>query len=107
MDFPLGLTLDSNRNVVCPECGTAVKCGAAGPANFEKWRRGTFTCRAANLKEKRGKEMKKKKKDRSILSFLKPRPTAAPSTVIQHPTRPLIGNLLEFKIQGSPIYPGL
>ena len=56
----------------------AVKCGAAGLANFEKRHRRTLTCKAA--KEKRDKETKKKT-DKSILSFLKPRRTAVPSTV--------------------------
>jgi hypothetical protein len=78
MDNPTPpLILDSNRNVVCPECGTLVKCGTSGLANFEKRHRGTITCKAAkeNLKRNKGK------KDGSILSFLKPRPTAVPSTV--------------------------
>ena len=51
----------------------------AGLANFEKRHRGTLTCKAA--KDKRDRE-NKKKKDGSILSFLKPRTTAVPSTLI-------------------------
>ena len=85
MDNPmLPLILDSNQNVICPDCGTAVKCGSAGLANFEKRHRGTLTCKAA--KEKRDKE-KKMKKDGSIFSYLKPRPTAVPSTV--HDSTPI------------------
>ena len=78
MDNPTPpLILKSNRNVVCPECGTLVKCGTSGLANFEKCYHGTITCKAAkeNLKQNKGK------KDGSIISFLKPQPTAVPSTV--------------------------
>ena len=71
MDNPMPpLILDSNRNIICPECGTAVKCGSAGLANFEKQHRGTLTCKAAKDKQDRENKMKK---DGSILSFLKPR----------------------------------
>ena len=69
--------LDAEGYAVCPDCDSRVNCGTIGLANLEKRHRGKKVCRAAQ--EKRDKA--KKNKDRTILSFLKPKPTIVPSTV--------------------------
>ena len=52
-------------------------CGTIGLANLEKRHRRKKVCKAAQ--DKRDKE--KNSKDRTILSFLKPKATVVPSTV--------------------------
>ena len=63
---------------MCPDCDSHVNCGTIGLANLEKRHHGKKVCKAA--KEKRDKEAKKRK-DRSILNFLKPKATIVPSTI--------------------------
>ena len=68
--------LDAEGYAVCPDCGSRVNCGTIGLANLEKRHRGKKICKAAQ--EKRDKS--KKSKDRTILSFLKPKAAIIPST---------------------------
>jgi hypothetical protein len=63
---------------VCPDCDSRVNCGTSGLANLEKRHRGKKVCKAAQ--EKRDKEAKKRK-DGSILNFLKPKTAIVPSMV--------------------------
>ena len=69
--------LDAEGYAVCPDCDSRVNCGTIGLANLEKRHRGKKICKAA--REKRDKA--KKTKDRTILSFLKPKAAIIPSTV--------------------------
>ena len=70
--------LDAEGYAVCPDCDSRVNCGTIGLANLEKRHRGRKTCKAAQ--DKRNKEAKKKK-DGTILSFLKPKAAIVPPTV--------------------------
>ena len=70
--------LDAEGYAICPDCDSRVNCGTIGLANLEKRHRGKKICKAAQ--QKRDKEAKKKK-DRNILSFLKPKAASVPSTV--------------------------
>ena len=63
---------------MCPDCDSRVNCGTIGLANLEKRHRGKKVCKATQ--EKRDKEAKKRKEG-SILNFLKPKATIVPLTV--------------------------
>jgi hypothetical protein len=69
--------LDAEGYAICPDCDSRVNCGTIGLANLEKRHRGKKVCKTAQ--EKRDKV--KKSKDRTILSFLKPKAAIIPSTV--------------------------
>ena len=70
--------LDAEGYAICPDCDSRVNCGTIGLANLEKRHRGKKICKA--MQQKRDKDTKKKK-DGSILSFLKPKAANVPSTV--------------------------
>ncbi|KAF8159901.1 hypothetical protein B0H34DRAFT_843620 [Crassisporium funariophilum] len=71
-------TLDAEGYAICPDCSTRVNCGTIGLANLEKRHRGTKACREARSKRDKGA---RKKQDGSIVSFLKRKVGAVPSTV--------------------------
>jgi len=74
--------LNADGFAICPECYSRINCGTAGLANLAL-HRGKGTCKKAQ--EKRSKEGKKK--NMSILSFLKKpmtKSTPIPSTVSHH-----------------------
>ncbi|KDR66334.1 hypothetical protein GALMADRAFT_80973, partial [Galerina marginata CBS 339.88] len=76
--------VDSEGYVTCPDCGAKKKCGTAGVENIMKNHRGTKICKETRAKkDKDGKKMK----DGSLLSFMRPRPTAVPSTVNARPVQ--------------------
>lgn len=70
--------LDAKGYTLCPDCDSHVKCGTIGLANLEKCHCGTKVCKAAQ--EKLDKKVKTRK-DRTILSFLKPKAATVPLTV--------------------------
>ena len=70
--------LDMEGYAVCPDCDSHVNCGTIGLANLEKCHCGKKVCIATQ--EKQDNKVKKRK-DRSILNFLKPKATIVPSTV--------------------------
>jgi len=71
--------LDAEGYAICPDCDSRINCGTIGIANLEKRHCGKKICKA--MQQKRDKEAKKKK-DGNILSFLKPKATSVPSTVV-------------------------
>ena len=70
--------LDTEGYAICPDCDSHVNCGTIRLANLEKRHQSRKTCKAAQ--EKRNKEAKKKK-DGTILSFLKPKAAIVLPTV--------------------------
>ena len=70
--------LDTEGYAVCPDCDSHVNCGTIRLANLEKRHCGKKVCKATQ--EKRDKEAKKRKEG-SILNFLKPKATIVPLTV--------------------------
>ena len=76
--------VDNDGYVTCPDCGDKKKCGTAGVENILKNHRGTKICKETRAKRDRdGKKMK----DGSLLSFMRPRPIAVPSTVDAQPVQ--------------------
>ncbi|EDR11237.1 uncharacterized protein LACBIDRAFT_324844 [Laccaria bicolor S238N-H82] len=62
--------LDAEGFAICPDCGSLVNCGMIGLPNLEKRHCGTKVCKTAQ--QKRDKDVKRKK-NRMILSFLRPK----------------------------------
>ena len=75
MSLPI---LDAEEYAICPGCDSHVNCGTIGLTNLVKRHHGKKICKAAQ--QKQDKEAKKKK-DRNILSFLKPKAASVPSMV--------------------------
>ena len=72
------IEINSDGFATCPECGTTINCGTGGIQNLNKRHRGGKSCREAKIRKDRDG---KKKKDGSLLSFLKPKPIPVPSTL--------------------------
>ena len=62
---------------ICPDCDSHVNCGTIGLAYLEKCHHGKKVCKTAQGKWDKAK----KSKNRTILSFLKPKAAIIPSTV--------------------------
>lgn len=67
--------MDARNFVQCPECRVQFNCGPGGIVNYEKRHRGKKVC--AERKAKLDKAASQKK-DGSILTFLRKKPTAVP-----------------------------
>ena len=76
------IPIDNEGFAVCPDCSTKIQCGTGGVGNLNKRHRGKKPCIEAQ--RKRDKDAKKKK-DGSILAFMKPKPMAVPTTVTPAP----------------------
>jgi hypothetical protein len=70
--------IDHDGYATCPDCGMRVNCGTVGISNLTKRHRGTKKC--LELKMRRDKKGKGSIQ-RSLLTFMKPKPTLVPPMV--------------------------
>jgi hypothetical protein len=70
--------LDVDGFATCPDCGERVNCGTVGISIITKRHRGTKKC--LKTRDKRDKK-EKGKVQKSLLAFMRPKPTLVPSTV--------------------------
>lgn len=78
------IKVDNEGYVTCLDCGAKKKCGTAGIENIVKNHRGTKICKETQAKRDKDR---KKMKDGSLFNFMRPRPTAVPSTVNAEPVK--------------------